>query len=58
MDDSTTSQKGMVNHIFAWFAHPFNTEGTALNWILFFGLFFIAAWSWNYVLIQIAGKEI
>jgi len=42
-------QKGILD----WLAHPFNTEGSALNWVLFVGLLFIAAWFWNHVLLSI-----
>jgi hypothetical protein len=33
-----------------WASQPFNSQGSALNWILFVGLLAIAAWMWNHVL--------
>ena len=36
-----------------WFAKPFQSNGSALNWILFVGLLVIAAWMWNHVLMSI-----
>jgi hypothetical protein len=42
-------QKGILD----WLAHPFNTTGSALNWVLFVGLLLIAAWFWNHVLMSI-----
>lgn len=52
MDDNGT-QNGLVNDVIGWFAHPFATQGSALNWVLFVGLLVIAAWFWNHVLISI-----
>lgn len=40
----------------SWWAQPFNSKGSALNWVLFFGLVIIGAFLWNTVLI-IALKE-
>ena len=55
MTDDTQSN-GLVGSVVNWFAHPFQTSGTALNWVLFVGLLFIAAWFWNHVLLQINGE--
>lgn len=41
----------------SWWTQPFNSQGSALNWVLFLGLIVIAAFLWNTVLI-IALKEI
>ena len=38
-----------------WFAHPFNTQGSALNWWLFVGLLVIAAWMWSTILRGVIG---
>lgn len=48
MPDSKT-ENGLVNDVIGWFAHPFSTSGSALNWVLFVGLLAIAAWFWNHV---------
>lgn len=52
-----TQKDGLFGSVVNWFAHPFNSQGDALNWLLFIGLLIIAAWFWNHVLLQIA-KEI
>jgi hypothetical protein len=51
-----TQQDGLVGSINNWFTHPFNSQGSALNWILFIGLLAIAAWFWNHVLLQISNE--
>lgn len=45
MDD--TKQVGILSAVTNWFAHPFNADGSAFNWIMFVGLLFCAAWLWN-----------
>lgn len=52
MDDDQT-QQGIIGHVIGWFAHPFTTSGSALNWVLFVGLLIVAAWFWNHVLLSI-----
>jgi len=44
---------GLIQNVLGWFAHPFQTQGSALNWILFVGLLIVAVWFWNHVLISI-----
>jgi hypothetical protein len=51
-NDGTTST-GFVAEIFGWAKKPFNSQGSALNWILFVGLLVIAAWMWNTVLLRL-----
>ena len=46
-------QSGVLGVVFDWFAHPFNTKGSALNWVLFLGLLIVAAWFWQRTLITI-----
>lgn len=48
-----TSQTGFVAEITAWAKKPFNSQGSAYNWILFVGLLAIAAWMWNVVLLKL-----
>jgi len=48
-----TKQNGLFGSVVSWFAHPFTSQGSALNWVLFVGLLVIAAWFWNHVLLQI-----
>lgn len=57
MEETQSKNVGLLGAITNWFQHPFNTEGNAVNWILFFMLFIIAAWLWNTVLLAIT-KEI
>lgn len=51
------SDQGLFGAILTWFAHPFSTEGSALNWVLFVGLLVIAAFFWQIILIDIL-KEV
>ena len=37
-------------NITGWFSHPFNTQGSALSWILFVGILIIAVWFWTHIL--------
>lgn len=51
MDDQ--NNRGLFGNVIDWFGHPFNSSGSALNWLLFVGLLIIAAWFWNHVLLTI-----
>ena len=53
MGDEKTANDGLLPSIFSWFAHPFSTQGSALNWILFVGLLIVAAWFWQHTLLKI-----
>lgn len=33
-----------------WWAQPFNAQGSAVNWFLFFGLIIIIIIAWNMIL--------
>lgn len=44
---------GIIDNTLEWFKKPFNSGGSALNWILFVGLLVIAAWMWNHILMSI-----
>jgi len=55
MNEDTNN--GLVSGTVAWWKHPFNSQGSALNWVLFVGLIIIAAFLWQTVLIGLA-KEI
>lgn len=52
MNDGT----GIITGVLNWIQHPFNKEGSALNWILFVGLLVIAAFLWNTVLLSIQNE--
>lgn len=45
---------GLIGSFNDWWAHPFKADGSVLNWVAFLGLFIIAAWMWNTVLISIS----
>lgn len=47
---------GFIAEIFGWAKQPFNSNGSAFNWVLFVGLLIIAAWMWNIVLLQIKNE--
>jgi len=44
---------GIVGNMVAWFQEPFNTKGSALNWVLFVGLLILAAFLWQLVLLEL-----
>jgi len=47
MDDNNN---GLISDVLGWYAHPFTTQGSALNWVLWVGLIVIAVWMWTYIL--------
>ena len=47
------SNTGLIGTIVTWFQHPFNSQGSVLNWILWVGCLIIGAWLWNTVLMDI-----
>jgi uncharacterized membrane protein YjjB (DUF3815 family) len=55
MDDA--KPKGLIQTVNAWFTHPFNSQGSALNWVLFVGLMVIAVFLWQLVLLEFS-KEV
>lgn len=44
---------GLISNMGAWWKRPFNTQGSALNWVLFVGLIIIAAFLWQLTLLKI-----
>ncbi len=50
MDDQNG---GLVTGVFSWLKTPFNTQGSALNWVLFFGLAVVAVWFWSHVVLSL-----
>jgi hypothetical protein len=50
MDDQ---KSGVLSRSMAWLKQPFNTQGSALNWVLFFGLVIVALWFWSHVVMTI-----
>ncbi len=55
--DETTQKQGLIANINSWWMHPFQSGGSAFNWVLFVGLVIIAAFLWQLVLLEFA-KEI
>jgi hypothetical protein len=49
-----TKPKGLIQNINSWWMQPFNTKGSAFNWVLFVGLIVIAAFLWQLVLLELA----
>ena len=45
--------KGLWGAIVGWISHPFASEGSALNWVLFVGLLIVAVWFWQTVLLEL-----
>lgn len=46
------NNQGLLGNVLDWFAHPFQSEGSAFNWVLFVGLLIVAAWFWQVVLLE------
>lgn len=46
-------ENGFLGSLLAWFQHPFQSQGSALNWVLFVGLLIVAVWFWQVVLLDI-----
>jgi hypothetical protein len=47
-DDGT-----LMDDLSKWYAQPFNTQGDALNWVLFLGLLILAAFFWQMILMHL-----
>jgi hypothetical protein len=56
MNSQNGQSNGLISDASSWLAHPFVTNGSALNWILFVGLLVIAGFFWNYVLLSVMGR--
>ena len=50
------ANNGLIHNVLGWLAHPFNTQGSALNWVLWVGLLIVAVWFWTRVLSMIEGE--
>jgi hypothetical protein len=49
-------KNGLIGGVVDWLKHPFDSRGSAFNWVLFVGLLVIAAWLWNTVLLTIKAE--
>jgi hypothetical protein len=49
---NANSSTGFLGSVMTWFAHPFQTQGSALNWVLFVGLLIAAIWFWQVILLE------
>lgn len=54
MDDQKDSS--LFGGVTSWLRKPFDTQGSAVNWILFVGVLVIAAFFWNVVLLEITSE--
>lgn len=52
-----TQNRGLMGALMDWYAHPFNSQGSALNWVLFVGLLLVIVLFWQLVLLEIT-KEV
>ena len=43
----------LIDGAVRWLQTPFNTRGSALNWVLFVGLLIAAVWFWQIILIDL-----
>lgn len=57
MSPSTTTNSGFFASITSWLATPFNSQGSALRWVLFVGLVIVAVFFWQIVLLDLT-KEV
>ncbi len=48
-----TKKAGLLQSFGEWWSEPFNSKGSALNWVLFVGLIIIAAFLWQLTLLKI-----
>lgn len=40
----------LLSSIEKWFSRPFDSQGSALQWFLFFGLILLIAWAWAVII--------
>jgi hypothetical protein len=55
-DPTDEQQNGILGAVFGWLAHPFNTSGSAFNWVLFVGLLIVITWFWLRILDAIVSE--
>ncbi len=53
-DDKKPGLFGALN---SWWSKPFNSNGTALDWVLFVGVIVIATFLWQLILLEFT-KEV
>jgi hypothetical protein len=46
-------QTGFLGSILAWIEHPFQSGGSALNWVLWVGLIIVAIAFWQLILLEL-----
>lgn len=51
------NEPGIINSVIGWYAKPFNSQGSALVWVLWVGLIIVAIGMWNIILIDL-GREL
>ena len=55
--EETTERKGVIGTVTGWWGKPFNSGGSAFNWVMFVGLIVIATFLWQLVLLEFT-KEV
>ena len=53
MSPAPTNSTGFLGSVLDWMATPFQSQGSALNWVLFVGLIIVAIWFWQVILLDI-----
>lgn len=48
-----TAQNGAITRIKGWLAHPFQSDMTAMDWVLWLGLVIVAVFLWTRILNKI-----
>lgn len=54
MQDQTNTSNGFFQQVHSWLAQPFQSNGSALRWVLFLGLVIVAIGFWNFILIDLS----
>lgn len=56
MSPTPNQNSGILSGTLGWLAHPFNSQGSALNWVLFVGLLIVIIWFWQHVLLMLQNE--
>jgi hypothetical protein len=56
MSPTPNHKSGILSAVVQWLSHPFNSQGSALNWVLFVGLLIVIIWFWQHTLLMIQGE--
>ena len=56
MSPMPNQNTGIISAVLQWLAHPFQSNGSALNWVLFVGLLIVIIWFWQHVLLMLQNE--